>query len=463
MSTAGILVRGDCVCIGLGDSRRRAACLEAWRARVGRIEISVGEMDDTDHSERPTKIRKTSHSPAPMASNITSADNSSSKVGGGADTAQLPDINSLLPAEACKSEEVASREQEQGQAKIEDGDNQNASTEPPTMSKNAQKKLRKKQEWEAGRGERAIKRKEKRIIMREKKREEIKANPALAPVKKAKLIQTPVAMTFIIDCAFDELMFDNEVVSLGSQITTCYNRVKHCKLRPILAVSSFGGRLQERFDVLLKKQYQHWRGVHFLTDDVKDVAKKAEEWMKDTVHESGGVIEASAADMEAPEEEDKRKGWESAKMIYLSADSSNVLTTLSPNTCYVVGGLIDRNRHKGHCFKRARTAGITTARLPIGEYIQLSSRKVLTTNHVVEIMLRYLENRDWAKSFLDVIPARKGVALKGGVKATGSGDDQEAENDDECEGEEMEELEGEDIGKREDEEGKKQEELNVEV
>ena len=37
--------------------------------------------------------------------------------------------------------------------------------------------------------------------------------------------------------------------------------------------------------------------------------------------------------------------------------------------------------------------GISHARLPIGGFIQLASSPVMTTNHVVDIMLRWLELR----------------------------------------------------------------------
>ena len=107
-------------------------------------------------------------------------------------------------------------------------------------------------------------------------------------------------------------------------------------------------------------------------------------------------------------------------MVYLTSESPDTLTELKPYSTYIVGGLVDRNRHKGICYKRAMDRGLKTAKLPIGDYMQMASRFVLATNHVSEIMVRWLELGDWGEAFLRVVPKRKGGVLKSNVAETGS-------------------------------------------
>jgi len=120
----------------------------------------------------------------------------------------------------------------------------------------------------------------------------------------------------------------------------------------------------------------------------------------------------------------------SGEIVYLTSDSPDTLTALSPYSTYIVGGLVDKNRHKGICYKIACERGIKTAKLPIGEYMDMQSRKVLATNHVVEIMIRWLECGDWGEAFMKVIPKRKGGKLREGEQK-GDGENNKEEDDDE--------------------------------
>jgi tRNA (guanine9-N1)-methyltransferase len=118
-------------------------------------------------------------------------------------------------------------------------------------------------------------------------------------------------------------------------------------------------------------------------------------------------------------------------IVYLTSDSPHTLERLSPNTSYIIGGIVDKNRHKGLCYKRACERGIPTAKLPIGEYMTMQSRTVLAVNHVVEIMLKWLVTGDWGEAFLSVIPKRKEAKLK--VKKGEGNQGEEEESDEEGE------------------------------
>ena len=305
------------------------------------------------------------------------------------------------------------------------------STEPgdgqaPPLSKNKLKKLKRDQEWEANRAKRKEKRREKQIEKKQRKRA---ARQDLTPVThtdqvliqhkgkeqnsagrekptRQQYIQLPV--TVVLDCGFEDLMNDKELKSLGAQVTRCYSDNHKAPFQPHLVISSFGGHLKERFDGLLAGHHRSWKNVRFLEGDFAQAADLAEEWVKG---ERGGKLVGALAkeddSAQASPEQDI-----AGEVVYLTSDSPDTLTGLRPYSTYIIGGLVDRNRHKGVCYKRALDRGMRTAKLPIGDYMQMTSRFVLATNHVAEIMLRWLELGDWGKAFLQVVPKRKGGVLK---------------------------------------------------
>ena len=316
----------------------------------------------------------------------------------------------------------------------------------PTMSKNQQKKLRKQLEWESKRDERKVIRKQKLVAKRERKRAardealengELQNRPPsqLSGPKKFSLL--PV--TILIDCDFDDLMRDPERKSLAAQVTRSYSDNRKAPYKSHLAVCSFGGHLRERFDNVLT-HYKGWRGVNFLGCDFVEAAEQAKEWMTDSQH--GGTMAGvfSKFDSSTYGAESKSKLQNEAETIYLTSESDYTLTELKPYSTYIIGGLVDKNREKGICYKRATQRGIKTARLPIGEFMDMQSRKVLATNHVNEIMLRWLECGDWGEAFMRVIPKRKGGKLKG---TAGEGDAEGSPNrEDDVDGSPDQEDEG---------------------
>lgn len=332
-------------------------------------------------------------------------------------------------------------------------------SEEPKLSKNQLRKLKRKAIWEDQREDRKRKRKDKRHEKQARRREEKAA--AIAEAEAAGIDPTTlfrpqpqepptrVPVGIILDCDFEEYMLENELISLCSQITRSYSDNKRSRLQTHLYASSYGGKMKERFEGILSSQHVHWKHIKFVPEDFVQASKEAAEAMKDD--EIVSVLQAPAdgkpsmvidpASTTPHPEAEPEPADDVKNIVYLSSDSPYTLERLEPNTCYIVGGLVDKNREKGLCHRRARERGIRTAKLPIGEYLEMASRRVLATNHVVEIMLKWLELGDWGKAFLEVIPKRKGGKLRGTGEA---GDSSVADVEDSR----LEEEEDEDVDQR---------------
>nr|POE96883.1 trna (guanine(9)-n1)-methyltransferase [Quercus suber] len=367
-----------------------------------------------ESEERPSKIRKLS---AQEQDDEAQFSGQPMIVANGAKS-----VESLTPVDKTVSH--YRNENEEPSIKVANATNPetevSASSENPPLSKNQQKKLRKKQEWESKREERKVIRKEKSAAKRTRKREERRkeasglhpdsTRPQSPTVKVplAKPVQLPI--TFMIDCDFDDLMRDNERISLASQITRSYSDNKNSQFRAHLAICSFGGKLRERFEQVLT-HYKGWRGVKWLDESFDVAGEKAKEWMND--EQKGGTLGGVFSKYHNLDEADKARLKDEGEIVYLSSEGEKDLLELKPYSTYIIGGLVDKNREKGICHKRATMKGIRTARLPIGEFLEMASRKVLATNHVNEIMVKWLECGDWGEAFIKAIPKRKGGVLKG--------------------------------------------------
>lgn len=326
-------------------------------------------------------------------------------------------------------------------------------TEEKTLSKNQLRKLRRKQQWEEKREDRKTKRKEKRHAKQARRREEVRAKVAEAKLqgldpksilgrRSQKKLGVRTSIAIVIDNDFHQYMREGEFFSITSQITRCYSDNRKAPFQSHLVMSDWKGPLLDRFNGALMGAYKNWKGVHFTNKDFLEACKEISEQLKqakDTEkvcpmltssyqnNETPAIRKDTDDDTQVPDIEET----EHTNIVYLTSESPYTIERLEPGVCYVVGGIVDRNREKGLCYRRAKERGVRTAKLPIGEYLQMASRKVLATNHVVEIMLKWLETGDWGASFLEVIPKRKGGKLKGEIGdgvSSGSNDGSEHED-----------------------------------
>ncbi|KAL4336252.1 hypothetical protein GQ457_07G027840 [Hibiscus cannabinus] len=272
-----------------------------------------------------------------------------------------------------------------------------ADPQPQALSKNAQKKLLKQQKYEAKKAEKKAQIKEQKQKDAERKRKEWEEKLAALPederlklidsrkelrkermekrseergLKTQRLTQAKeTGQNIVVDLEFSHLMTHSEIHSLVQQIMYCYAVNGRCSLPAHLWLTGCQGEMET--------QLQRLPGF--------------DKWIIEKEKQS--YIESFS----------ERKD----DLVYLTADSETVLHELDPTKVYIVGGLVDRNRWKGITMKKAEEQGIHTAKLPIGDYMKMSSSQVLTVNQVIEILLKFLETKDWKASFFQVIPQRK--------------------------------------------------------
>ncbi|XP_042727757.1 tRNA methyltransferase 10 homolog A isoform X2 [Lagopus leucura] len=219
------------------------------------------------------------------------------------------------------------------------------------MSKRQRKKLLKQKQWEEQKDLRRQKRKEKRQKRKLERQSKSDTSNEGNDRKRMRREVVPSTLRLVVDCSFDDLM-----------VLKFY-------------LTSHGGQLKSNMNEN-DKGWVNWKDIQIRTEHYSELIKKED-------------------------------------LVYLTSDSPDVLGELDERKAYVIGGLVDHNHHKGITYKKAVEQGIGHAQLPLGSFVKMNSRKVLAVNHVFEIILAYLEKRDWKEAFFSVLPQRKGAVPLG--------------------------------------------------
>ncbi|MBW0487989.1 hypothetical protein O181_027704 [Austropuccinia psidii MF-1] len=209
--------------------------------------------------------------------------------------------------------------------------------------------------------------------------------------------------TILFDCSFDDKMSEKEVMSLDCQLAHSYsvNRKSNFKFQKLIC-ASFNGKLQQRFQSN-GNQHLNWKSFQFTSEPISSLVSNPP-----TANSLAALFPSKATNPPSSSSNGDVKKIEPINLIYLTADSPNVLETIDEDKVYIIGAIVDHNRHKNLCLNLAIKQGFHHAQLPIGQYMsELKTRKVLTVNQVMEIMVSWLSERDWRKSFEQVIPLRK--------------------------------------------------------
>ncbi|GAB1868517.1 tRNA (guanine(9)-N(1))-methyltransferase [Camponotus japonicus] len=239
---------------------------------------------------------------------------------------------------------------------------------PSNMSKRQFKKMQKMKKWLEQKDEKRLR---DRAKAREKRAYARANNLSLGPsrklLKKSTMAISPCKLMVTIDLSFDELMIDKDIAKLTKQILRCYTLNRRAIAPMQFSLTSFTGR--SRADMEKHNGYEHW-DVNFHTESYINI-------------------------------------YPNDKIVYLTSESENVIDRLNHEWVYIIGGLVDHNAHKGICYKLAKDAGVRHGRLPLDKFLQMKARKVLTIDHVFEILLRVTEGNTWQEAFLKVLPERK--------------------------------------------------------
>ncbi|XP_013781221.2 LOW QUALITY PROTEIN: tRNA methyltransferase 10 homolog A-like [Limulus polyphemus] len=240
------------------------------------------------------------------------------------------------------------------------------------ISKKQLKKQARHEKWLQQKPIRRAKEKEKKREKQEAKEKGIILGPSKKYLKQVKMKDSSCSICIAFDVSLDELMTEAERSKCFKQLQHCYSMNRRAPAPLQLYITSFSGAIRENLSKY--PGIVNW-DVYFHEEDYIDCFGKD-------------------------------------RVVYLTSESANIVEKLEDSKIYIIGGLVDHNRHKGLCYRKAIEKGISHARLPIDEFIKMQTRKVLTIDHVFEILLRVSEGKTWQEAFLSVLPQRKGAIPK---------------------------------------------------
>ncbi|KAL2629764.1 hypothetical protein R1flu_014450 [Riccia fluitans] len=188
--------------------------------------------------------------------------------------------------------------------------------------------------------------------------------------KKEKIKEAMTSgQNYVIDLEFCHLMTPEEIVSLIQQVMYSYAANGKAEHPGRLTLTGIQGQIKESLERI--SGYGNW------------LLQKEERSYMD-------VFQDRTQDL-----------------VYLTADSPNLLEEIDPSKIYIIGGLVDRNRHKSITLKKAEEQGIATAKIPVGDHLKMRGSQVLTVNQVMELMLGFQSHKDWKRTLNLVVPLRR--------------------------------------------------------
>jgi len=217
--------------------------------------------------------------------------------------------------------------------------------------------------------------------------------------EKIPIHQESPTILFVFDLSFDDHMQPKERSSLCLQLCRSYG-VNRRALHPVYFLLTSVS--EEALKTLTKMNVHQWKGVTIFRKHWSQLTKE------DLVVIGLPFTHVLFRNMESSSVSVCNKSADLlSKFVYLTGDAQDALQDLSSERIYIIGGIVDKNRHKNLTLSEAKKYAIHAQKLPIREHVSLKSSSILTCNQIFELISRYLSCHSWSEALHSVIPQRK--------------------------------------------------------